>query len=102
MATMAFQSLHRAECICRPLDGLIRGNVAEVGCGQIGEQPQAHIRRRGAMTDDKSRMLLNIIRRQPMIFRAHERFKECPSLTGKLLKETNLINSKRWSARSER
>ena len=68
-------------------------NVAEIVGGQVREQRQSHIGRRRAMRDDGDRMLLIVIRRQPMIVRADESLEECPGLARQ-------SSEGRWSGRA--
>ena len=65
--------------------------IAEIVCGQIREQRKSHVGRRRAMRDHGSGMLLIVIRRQPMIFRADEGLEERPGFPGKLPQKEGLI-----------
>ena len=75
-------------------------NVAEVVRGQIREQRQSHVGRRGAMRDRGDRMLLIVVRRQPVVFRADEGFEERPGLARNLPEKKDLIGRQpRFAAR---
>ena len=52
------------------------------------------------MCDHGNGMLLIVIRRQPMIFRADERLEECPRLSGKLPKKDGLVSRQPCSRRA--
>ena len=53
-------------------------DVAEIVGGQIREQRESHVRRRRAVRDHRDRMLLLVVRRQPLVVRAHEASRRTP------------------------
>ena len=91
VALVSFQAFHGVECLRRAFDELSGRNVAEVVSGQIRQQRKAHVGRRRAMCDHGNGMLLIVIRRQPMIFRADEGLEERPGFPGKLPQKEGLI-----------
>src|SRR3990170_6391354 len=102
VAPVPFQSFHCVECIRRAFDELSCRNVAKVVSGQICEQGKSHVSRRRAMCDPGNGMLLIVIRRQPMIFRACERFEERPGLSGNLTEKAGLFVRQLCYTASER
>ena len=54
--------------------------IAEVVRRQVRQQREAHVGRRGAVRDDRDRMLLVVVRRQPVVLRADEGLEERPGL----------------------
>ena len=60
---MALQGLHGVQGIGRAFDESPSRQVAEVVSGQVREQRQAHVGRRGAMGDGPRRMLLHVVGR---------------------------------------
>ena len=86
-----FQGCHRVECIRRALDELSGRNVAEVVRGQIREQRKPHVGRGRAMRNHGNRMLLIVIRWQPVIFRTDEGLEERPGLARNLLQKNDLV-----------
>ena len=91
VAAVPFHGLHRAQCTRRALDELSGRNVTEVVRGQIREQRQPHVGRRRAVRHHGTAILLIVIRRQPMIFRADEGLEERPGLARKLAQEEGLV-----------
>ena len=59
--------------------------------GQIRQQRKSHVRRRRAMRDNGGRVLLIVIRRQPIVLRADEGLEEGPGFSGKLLEKDGLV-----------
>ena len=82
VAMVAFHGPHGAQRIRRTLYELPSGDVAEIIGGQIRKQRQPHVGRRRTMADQRDRVLLIVIGRQPMIVRADEGLEELPCLAG--------------------
>ncbi len=84
-----FQSGHRVA------DSLGRdacGQIAKVAGGKIGQKCAADVRRRGAVRGGDGRILLIVVRRQPVILRDNEGFKEPPGLAGRAPQQFLLLN----------
>ena len=75
---VARHPIQRRERPLRPRDHLARGDVAEVVGGEVREQRQADVGRRGAVRDPVRRILLEVVRRQIVVLRPDERLEEPP------------------------
>ena len=102
VAAIPFQARHRAQRAGRALDEASGRQVAEVIRGQIREQRQSHVGRRRAMRNHGHGMLLHIVRRQPIVFRADEGFEERPGFARKGAEKAGLIGRQAGSAASQR
>ena len=102
VAAVPLQGFHGAECIRRTLDQSSGRKITEVVGGQIGEERKPHVGRRRAMRHHTHGMLLIVIRRQPMVFWAHERLEERPRLSRQHPKKDGLISRQPRLAADER
>ena len=102
MALVPLELRHRVERIGRTQDELARRNVAEVVGGEIREQREAHVRRRRAMRDDRDRMLLIVVGRQPPVVRTDERLEERPGPSRERAQEGHLPGGQSRFAPRER
>src|SRR6185312_4231533 len=91
VAPVALEALHRRERLGGALDQLARAEVAEVVRRQVREQREPHVGRRSAVRDDSGGMLLEIVRRQPVILRADEGLEEVPGLARGCAQEVRLL-----------
>ena len=64
--------------------------ITKIPRGDIGQQRQPDVGRRGAVRDHRLWDFLEVIRRQPVFCFIHENFKEGPGLTGSLT-QVNLL-----------
>src|SRR3989442_3489549 len=64
-----------------PLDEFEQANVTKVVRGNSRQKKQTHVGGRRTMRDHRERILLKIVGRQPVIFRADEGFKKAPGAT---------------------
>ena len=78
VAAESLQFLQGCKRRLQALDDLQRSRPAEVARADGAQKIQADIRRRGAMRQDRVRILLKVVRRQHVICRGHERFEEAP------------------------
>ena len=99
---MPFQARHRAQRAGRALDEASGRQVAEVIRGQIREQRQSHVGRRRAMRNHGHGMLLHIVRRQPIVFRADEGLEERPGFAGNGAQKAGLVGRQAGSVASQR
>src|SRR5205807_1355795 len=76
-----------------------QAQVAEVVGHQCRSQQQTHVRRRGAVGDFRSRLFLEIVRRQPIVVGADERLEEAPGLAGGAAQEPALVGPERRGGR---
>ena len=83
VAPVSFQGFHGAQGVGGPFEEPAGGNIAEIVGREIGQQGKAHVGGRGPVGDHPDRMFLEIIGRQPMIFRADERSRRRPRFSGK-------------------
>ena len=63
MALKALQRIHAFQGVDRTSEQLANLDVAEITGRQIGQQGEAHVGRRGAVSEDGDRMFLEIVRR---------------------------------------
>src|ERR1700694_3345776 len=75
---MAFERLHRPQRIAGPVDKLAGSDVTEVARRHVGEKRQAHVGGGSTMSDSRYRVLLKVVRRQPMIFGTDKGLEERP------------------------
>ncbi len=75
---VTFQSVHRAQGVRRALDEQSGRDVAEVVSGQVRQQRQPDVGRRGAMGDCGNAILLIVVGGQPMVRGADEAVEELP------------------------
>ena len=71
-------------------DQLAGRDVTEIVGGQIRQQREADVRRRGAMGDHSHRMLLIIVGRQPIVVRADKGLEESPGPPGQPVQKNRL------------
>ena len=81
MTLMTCQAGHGRERICGAFNEGPGRNIAKIVGGQIGKQCQPHVGWRGAVRNHIKRLLLIIVRRQPMIFWTDEGFEKRPGLS---------------------
>ncbi len=96
------QPVHRAQGARRALDELPGGKVAEVVGRQIRQQGQPDVGRRRAMRDRGDAILLIVVGRQPVVFRADEALEEGPGATRKFAQEAHLLERQGRLAAGER
>ncbi len=77
VTAVPFHRLHRSQCMRGPVDELAARDISEVARGHVGEKREPHVGRRRPMRDGRDGMLLEIVRRQPMIVGADKGFEEC-------------------------
>ena len=87
MSFEALQALHRRERGVNTQGELARLDESEVVCSECCKEPHPNIGWRGPVRYPRLGNLLEIIRRQSMIFRAHERRKPMPRLLGQFEEE---------------
>ena len=80
VAVVALERCHGAKASRRALDQRAGGDVAEIVGGEVGEQRQADVGRRGAVGDHAGRVFLEVVGRQPVVLRADERSKNAQVL----------------------
>ena len=102
VAPVPLQRAHRGQRIGRALDQSAGRNVAEVVRRQIREQRKPHVGRRGAVCHPGGGLLLIIVGRQPMIFRADECLEERPRPACTFPQEDGLAGRQAGCAVSER
>ena len=78
MTAKALQAAHRRERRFQSLDGLQRAGPAEVAGADRRQQVQAEIGGRGAMGQNRPRVLLKVVRRQHVVVRSNERLEVAP------------------------
>jgi hypothetical protein len=78
VAAVAFQPVHRARVLAVRSIELLRPRCSRSHRRQVGQQRQAHVGRRGAMRDRGDAVLLEVVGRQPVVFRADEGLEERP------------------------
>ena len=101
MSAMPLQALERVERAAGPFEQSRRGNIAQIVGGQVGQQAHADIRRAGAVSDHPMRMLLQVVRGQPVMFRADHRVKVVPGLPGPAAEIAHLpLRQPNWPARA--
>ena len=79
MPAESLQAAHRRKCFFEPIDRRREAQPAEIPRGKHGKKIEAQIGRRGAVRDDRVRILLIVVRRKHVVFRRHECFEEVPS-----------------------
>src|SRR6185503_588677 len=84
------QFLERREGEFYALEKLQRRNVAQVVRRHCGQQQQPYVGRGGAVSGYRRRILLKIIRREPVIFSANKSFKEAPGTASYSLGQLNV------------
>ena len=82
LAAVALELVHRVERLLRALRQRRRGDVAEVPGREVGEQREADVRRRRARGHDGIRILLVVVRRQPVVRLSREGVEEAPGPAG--------------------
>ena len=80
VAPVLFQPVERVERVLEPFDQVAQADVAQVVGGQGREQQQALVGRRGAMGNAAVGDLLEVVRREPVVFFADESLEEVPGL----------------------
>ncbi|MNB96792.1 hypothetical protein D3C81_405540 [compost metagenome] len=104
VAAMARQLVQRIEGEGGTFSDRAQLQIAEIPRRQIGQQGQADVGWRGAPRHHQRRMLLDVVRWQPMILLAHPGLEEGPGTPRQPAKECPLRNGKlghargRWSA----
>ena len=84
---MALEAFYRRQGVVEPLDAFASmPTKPEVVRSQRGEQAHADVRRRRAVRD-RRRLLLDIVRRQPVVLRTCERLEVAPRLARDLEQE---------------
>ncbi|MNZ46191.1 hypothetical protein D3C78_638660 [compost metagenome] len=78
VVAVALQPVHAGERLLQAPQQPSGAQVAEVVGGQIRQQGHAHVGRRGAVGDDSGGLLLEIVRRQPVVLRADMAVEESP------------------------
>ena len=78
MPVVSLQRIKRAQGIGRTLEELSGRDVAEVVRGQIRQQRHADVGRRRTMRDRRPAIQLVVVRRQPVVLRAHKALEEGP------------------------
>ncbi len=91
VTAVSFQLVERIQCVGEALEQLLGGDIAKVPRSYRCEHAEADVGRRGACCEDFARILLEIIRRQPVIFVVEEGFEKAPRLTGGFLKKLDLL-----------
>ena len=76
---------------CVRVSKLCRGAIAEIVGRQIGQQRHADVRRTGARRDDQVGILLDVVRRQPVVFGRDELLEVPPRLPRQLFEKLLLI-----------
>ena len=74
----ARERLHGRDRRFQPLDGLGRAGPAEVAGRDRGEQIESHVGGRRPVRDNRLRVFLEIVGRQHVVRRRHERLEEAP------------------------
>ena len=78
MTAKPLQAAHRRERRFQSLDGLQRAGPAKVAGADRRQQVQAEIGGRGAMGQNRPRVLLEVVRRQHVVVRRNERLEVAP------------------------
>ena len=102
VATIPLQRLHRAQCVRRAQNELSGRKIPKVMRRQVGEQRQPHIGRRRATRDRDRRLLLHVVRWQPVVVRTHIHFEIRPRAACKLAQEMHLLERQLRAAPHER
>ena len=76
MAAKARHASHRRERRFQPVDGLGRADPTEIPGADDGKQIEADVGRRGSVGDAGRGVFLEIVRRQHVVGRRHERFED--------------------------
>jgi hypothetical protein len=74
------------------LDERTRGQVPEVVRREVREERKPHVRGRAAVREPDGGMLLEIVRGQPMVFRADVGLEEGPGPAREVSKEERLVD----------
>ena len=91
MTPVARQCGHAVQGVGGALQHLSGGEVTEVVGGQVSQQGQAHVGRRGAMGQGLGPAFLVVVGRQPMVLRSDAGLEEGPGLAGDPAQETDLF-----------
>src|SRR5579864_489944 len=82
MTAMLLKTPHRRDSRFQPLQGLARSYPAEVAGTNGGKQIQAEVGGGGSMRQDRSRIFLEVIRRQHLVIRRNKRLEVAPGAAG--------------------
>ena len=91
VAAVALHPGQGAERLLRAVEQPAGGAIAEVAGGQVRQQRHADVGRAGARRDDPGRMLLEIVGRQPVLFRRDEDLEVAPGPPGQLSQKDALL-----------
>ena len=91
MPPVTFHARQRFEGPLRAREKLRGRAVTEIVGRQIGEQRHADVRRTGARRDHQIRILLDVVRRQPMVFRRDELLEIPPRLSRQFFEKAMLM-----------
>ena len=83
MTPLALELVHSVECGPETQGELLRPDVAEIVRRQGRKEQKADVCRRSAMGHQPARILLEVVGRQPVVFRPDELLEEQPRLAGK-------------------
>ena len=101
VALVPLKAPHRPEGVRGALEKLARGNVTKVIRSEIRQQRKPYVGGRGAVRDDGDRMLLVIVRRQPVVFLGDKGLEECPRPAREPLEENDLLRAQPGRPRLE-
>ncbi|OQA80543.1 MAG: hypothetical protein BWY31_03992 [Lentisphaerae bacterium ADurb.Bin242] len=102
MTLVFFHGFHAVQGIGRAFNKTAGRDGSEVVCGQIRQQREPHVGGRCAVSDDRDRILLIVVGRQPMVFRADEGLKERPRFPGGPAQKPNLCRGQCFTAADKR
>ena len=100
MTLVSLEGRHRAHGVRRAQQELAGRDVAEIVGGEIRKQREPHVRRRRAVRDHRDRMLLLVVRRQPLVVGTDERLEERPGPARERSQKDDLLGSEARFARA--
>ncbi len=102
VAAVALEAVEGVERGGGALEQARQRDVAEVVGGEVGEQPQADVGRRGAVGDHLGGELLHVVGRQVVVLVADEGLEEAPGLARQALQELDLPGRQAVALRAQR
>jgi hypothetical protein len=91
MPPVPLEAIQRAQGIAGAQDQLSGREVAEVVGGQVRQQGEADVGRRGAVRDRIGAVVLHVVGRQPVVLRADEGLEEGPGAPRQRAQKAGLI-----------
>src|SRR5580658_9599013 len=91
MAFETFEDIHRPEGLPATVQEPASGKIAEIMCGQVGEQGQPHIGRRGPVRNDAAFKLLKVVGWQSVVCGGYKLREECPGLSCGFMEKGQLL-----------